>query len=133
MRSSRDVAQLLDGRLGQLTLVGEQFLEDRFRQRAFELQSDELLAMPGDAAILRLEPGDAEPNPAVILDRMGALDAAAANRHIDHARLNAAAAPVAQGRRQAQRKALDAAAFGLIFRCLTHGTLTPAAFLLDQW
>ena len=66
--------------------------------------------------------------------RPARIDAAAAV-DISITRACPAAAPVAHGRRQAQRKALDpATAFGLIFlgSSLTHGTLTPAAFLLDR-
>src|SRR5207237_375163 len=52
-----DAAQILDCVVGKHALVGEQLVEDRFREGLFELQADELLAMPGNPAKLVLEAG----------------------------------------------------------------------------
>ena len=95
-------------------------------KRLFEFQADEFLAVPDDAAELRLEPGDAEPDPAVVLDGRRAFDAAAVGRHVDHprtwTRLRVPSRIVAF-RRSAVRSARRRS--GLLCGCLSHGIVTP--------
>ena len=97
MRAGGDAAQILNRRFRELTLLGEQPVEHRVGQRLFEFEADIFLMVPGDPAELIFQPGNAEPDPAIVFDIGRALDPAAVSRHIDHANFDPAAGPVAQG------------------------------------
>jgi len=97
--AARNAPQVTDRFLIQLLVILEQPVENGLCQRFFELDADELLAMPYDTAILRLEPGDIEPDAAIVGNRRGAFDARAVRRNVDDANLGLASAPFAHGRR----------------------------------
>ena len=109
-----DVAEVANGGLGQLLLIGEEPFEHDVGQRLFKLQAYEFLAVPDDPAELRLEAGDAEPDPAVLGESRRAIDAAAARRHVDDPDLDPAARAVAHRRGEPERDALGAPAIGLL-------------------
>src|SRR5688572_23452814 len=125
MSTGRNVEQFLDRDLRELLPLLQKPLEYNLRQRRLELQADELLAVPGDPAILALEAGDAEPDPAVPGNDERGLNAASMGGHVDDSNLRPAAGRVAHRRGQAQRGPVDAPAFGPALVLFSHGVITP--------
>ena len=129
-----DIAQFADRRFGELALVVQQPLEHRLGKRLFKFEADEFLTMPDDSAELRFQPGNTEPDPAVVLDLRRAFDAAAMGRHVDDLGTDPASGAVAHGRGQPQRSPVAAPAVRLLCGCLSHGDRYPlAALSRGQW
>src|SRR6478752_7970919 len=96
-------------------------MEHLLCQRLLELEAYELLAVPDDAAILRLEAGDVQPDAAVVRNRRRALDTATVRRNIHQAHLRLAAAPLTHGRGQVERSAVGAATIRKAISTGFHG------------
>ena len=98
--------------------------------KGFSNSRPRIPAMPGDAAILGLKAGDAEPDPSVIGDDGG--------RSIRHPRVEMSmtrAWTLLRFRRarrgQVQRGPVRAPAFGLAFIVLSHGKFTPRFLVVE--